>query len=472
MPLELKKIDVSVESRIVGNLVMSTSLLSKVRQYADPKLMESSLSRIVCGWVFDFYDSVGTAPELAIRDVFERRKRELEPADAEMVEVYLKNASDEWRPTNEQYMEDTCLKYFQERSAVKLADDIAAAKEAGDIRRVDELVAAYCKPEMSTTKAIDLLDDTATIADAFNDDEDIVLTLPGAYGDCVGSLTTDDFVAIGAPPKRGKSWGLMDMCFRSVLQGSVTLFISLEMSKKQVIRRLWQMFTGRGRRNCIRPISYFEDTDDGRSVMYTDNYQVQRVDTDPKKIAAMQAKFKKLVNGGKLKILCFNTKSLSVAMLRQEIEKLKAFYGFVPRVICVDYPDIMKPGPSKEKRIQLDDIWSELRGIGLEYHALMLGATQMGRDTVTGAKDCSEKDITECIGKLGHITKLIVLNQNEEDGKAGVIRAKCTTTRDGDKVFDEAVISECLEIGRFYMDSRLLSKLNMNREDEYGCDRR
>lgn len=461
--LTMEKVDLSLEPRILSNLIMSTELLAKVRQYADPKLMESSLSRIVCGWVFDFFDSTGKAPQYAIKDVFVRRSRSLESADREMVEKYLSNASDSWKPTNTAYMEDTCLKYFQDRNAAKFADEVAQAKADGDYARVDALVAKYNRPESCSFQAIDLAeDDPDEIIEAFENDEDIVVTLPGAYGETLGPLTTDDFVCFGAPPKRGKSWALMDLAWRTSLAGQPTVLFSLEMSKKQVIRRLWQMVTGRGRKSCIKPIAWFDDDPEGgKSVLRVDEYRVQAVDLDRDRVAEAQRKLRQAIDGGNLKILCFNTKQLTMEMLKGKLEELQRKHGFVPKCICVDYPMIMKFNPKQEKRFQLDDCFAELRGVGLEYHALVAAVHQMGRDTFTGDRDCSEKDLAECAGILSHVTKLVVLNQNAEDGKVGVIRAKCTTTRDGAKVYDEVVISQCLEIGRFYMDSRMLSAIEV-----------
>ena len=59
---EVEKVDISIESRILGNLITSTELLGKIRSVIDPTLFESSISRIVSQWVIDYYDRIKVAP--------------------------------------------------------------------------------------------------------------------------------------------------------------------------------------------------------------------------------------------------------------------------------------------------------------------------------------------------------------------------------------------------------------------------
>lgn len=464
--LEIKTVDVSIESRIVSNLIMSTQLLSRVRPYADPKLLESNLSRIVCGWVFEYYDMCNKAPGPTIKDIFIVKRDTLGKDDADMIAEYLSNCSDEWKPTNDKYIEDLCLKHWQERYAITYSDAVKQASEAGDYARIERLNAEYKKPEAIVDDGVDLFSEEAAddIQDAYNDEEDIVMEFPGAYGKVCGPLTTDDFVCFLAPPKRGKTWFLMDLAFRSAIQGNNTVYFSLEMSKKQTIRRMWQMVSGKGRKASTENISYFVDGECGAEIV-TEPYQVNELDLTAEGIKAMQKRYRDAINGGSLRIFNYKTKSFSVQMLREKILSLFKRFNFVPKTIVIDYPDIMKLPNSKEKRIQLDDLYAELRGLGQEFNALLAGASQSNRETVTGKRDADEGNIAEASAKLGHITKLIVLNQNEEDGKHGIMRIKVTTTRETKRQYDQAVVTQCLEIGRPYMDSRLMSELAVQDEN-------
>jgi len=70
---------------------------------------------------------------------------------------------------------------------------------------------------------------------------------------------------------------------------------------------------------------------------------------------------KKKTDMGRLLIRKFATKSKTVAQLKAYTEKMRAT-GFIPYIIFVDYADIIRPTSDNDKRLQLGEIYEELRG--------------------------------------------------------------------------------------------------------------
>ena len=83
---------------------------------------------------------------------------------------------------------------------------------------------------------------------------------------------------------------------------------------------------------------------------------------------------------GILKIQEYPTKSASVIKLKAYINKLKAT-GMKPDLIIIDYADLLKPGGANftEKRLQLEEIYEDLRGWSGEMQIPIWTASQSNR---------------------------------------------------------------------------------------------
>ena len=145
---ETEKVDISVESRILGELITSGELLGKIRTIVDPTLFESPISHVVGQWVLDYYDRMQDAPGKAISDIFIARGSELNDADRELVHAFLKNCSASWKPTNVKYAEDVASRFFQQRSLDRLSDSLKSKAGSGNIDAAQRLIAEYVKPEV------------------------------------------------------------------------------------------------------------------------------------------------------------------------------------------------------------------------------------------------------------------------------------------------------------------------------------
>ena len=183
---ETEQVDISVESRILGNLITSSELLGKVRSIVDPTLFESPISRIVGNWVLDYYDRMQEAPGKAVGDIYIARKSELNDSDREMVGAFLRNCSMSWKPTNVKYAEDVATEFFQRRSIDRLADSLKGKAGTGNIDAAQRLIAEYVKPELVHSRSISLLTDVAPIQHAFQNEDEELFSLRGGMNRLVG----------------------------------------------------------------------------------------------------------------------------------------------------------------------------------------------------------------------------------------------------------------------------------------------
>lgn len=461
---EVERVDISVESRILGNLITSGELLGKVRQIIDPTLFESPISRIVGQWVLDYFDRLHDAPGKAITDVFIARRSELNEADAGLVKSFLQNCSVTWKPTNVAFAEDMATRFFQERSLSRLIENLKAKASAGNIDGAQRLIAEYVRPELVHSRSIDLLHcKPGIIQNAYQNEDEELFGLRGGLDRLVGGpLCRGELVAFLAPPKSGKTWWMVDTAITAMTRSKKVLFVSLEMTEDQMIRRFWQSLSGCSRRGENSPGSQFVKNGNKWDLVQGER-TTKRVDLEPKSIEEIQKVYNDL--GGELKFRCYPTGTLTLQKLQSELKLLEVFEGFVPDVIVLDYADIMALPPGKEKRHQLDALWMGLKGITNERNILIVTASQTNRETVGGKRDADETNIAEAASKINHVNRMITINRSPRDKRMGIYRMSCQTMRDGRECYEQLIVLNCLEIGRPWMGDKFMSEVNFPRDN-------
>jgi len=456
---EVEKVDISIESRILGNLITSTELLGKIRSVIDPTLFESSISRIVSQWVIDYYDRIKVAPDKAVSDIYIARKKELSEVDSNLVFAFLKNCSSSWKPSNLHYAETMAIKFFQERSLSRLVGNLKNKAETGNIDGAQRLIADYVKPEIVHSRSINLLHDTSIIQNAFQNDSEELFSLRGGMNTLVGGpLARGELVAFLAPPKSGKTWWMIDTAIVAMTRGQKVLFVSLEMTEDQMVRRFWQALSGCSRHGEKAPGSLFQKNGQKFDLLLGER-ETKKVNLTEESIKEIQKTYSS-VSSGELKIRCYPTGSLDLPKLKSELKILEVFENFVPDVIAIDYADIMKLPSGREKRHQLDELWMGLRGITTGDNNLIITASQTGRETVGGKRDADETNISEAVSKINHVTRMITINRGKRDKRMGIYRMSCQTMRDGKECFDQLIVCNCLEIGRPWMCDNFMSQVN------------
>ena len=467
--LHREKVEMSVERRILSNLIMSTPLLAKCYKAGNPIMFESTMSRTVATWVWDFFARTDSAPGTAINDIYRQRASELKDADADMVFTFLSSCSEEWLPSNLAYSTEMTLKYFRLRALALLSEKIVRAVQTGDISAGEHAIADYVKPDVKKSTKVDMFHDAAIISQAFDKTDEELFVMPGELGCVIGSFIREDFIAFIGPPKSGKTWWLMTFAVQAALQGQKVLYVSLEMSEAQTVRRFWQMLTGTSQYG--EEVNWPEFEESGDSFKIVDGkMQTEKVDSQPVCISRLQQTIRRVSRTGDLQVVTYPSRSLSVKGLEADLKDMEVYESFVPTVICVDYADIMDLGPGSDEREKINRTWISLRGLASKIKGIVATVSQTGRETVGGSKDATENTVSEDIRKVAHVTKMITINHTQEEKARGIVRLACNTSRDGTPIVDQVVCTSCLAIGRPYLDCRLLSYVDMSTEEQYVND--
>jgi replicative DNA helicase len=455
--LKREKIDLSEERRILSYMITSTSFLTKVHSIAIPKLFKSSFSRIVSEWIWEYYDYTSQAPKRGIEEIYLKKNQKLNEDDKELIKEFLSNLSKDWEkyePNNVIYTAKNATEYFGLRSLEKLRDRLTDTIESQDKASGERLISEYRKVERPSSKHIDLLTNASAIKNAFSHEHEHLFSFPGALGSFVGTFMRGDFFAIMGAMKRGKSHYLWYTGNRALNMGLKVLFISLEMTEKQMLRRMWQGMTGQPYETGKIRIPAFKRKGDKYEVGFN---HVNKSGMDLSKVEEKQEFYRKMVRTGELKFIEFPTYGASARDIETELINLEYYEGFIPDVVIVDYADILKPINERvDYRHQLDTTWKKLRGIAQDRSLLMVTGSQTGRGGME--RDVTATDVAEDYRKLAHVTKMIALNQNKKEKEDGIMRMSNIVQREGKMNINEAIVLQCYDIGRPYIDS-------MNREE-------
>jgi len=197
----------------------------------------------------------------------------------------------------------------------------------------------------------------------------------------------------------GKSQALVHCSRQAVLYGFKALYVTLELEPDAVSDRFDSSFSG-------IPFDRLTDM----------TGEVQR---------RMQTQFSKY--GDALRIVGYSEMTLTPEQLSGLIDTLKQDSGFAPDTVIVDYADLMKPSHTyKDRRFELNSIYTMLHKIAKDHKISVITATQAKRDAI-GKKIVGLADISEDISKAwisDHIFGICQTLEESQQNKARIFVAK------------------------------------------------
>ena len=175
-----------------------------------------------------------------------------------------------------------------------------------------------------------------------------------------GGLGGGELGVIVAPAGGGKSWGLVSVAANAVLSGKTVVYYTLELNQFYVARRFDAYFTKIAFQNLVEEHA--------------------------------QEKIKSIMETlpGELILKYYPTKTASINTITSHIEKCIS-QGKKPDLIVIDYADLIRPAKAGDKRLELNDIYEDLRGLAGTYNIPVWSASQANRsaledDVIEGGK--------------------------------------------------------------------------------------
>jgi len=456
-----ERIDLFQERQIIIYMIVSSKYLKEIQSIIKPDYFNSPYGQTISKWVLEYFNEFKTSPGKQIKDIFYQKSVTIKNKDhVENVSDFLSSISDEYENSSVtgdiEFILKQSIDYLKIRSLDILSDKIKLAVNNNNPLAGEQFLANYKRVEKVYGTGVSILYDAQEIKNAFMMEDEILFSFPGVFGEVCGKFLRGDLIAFMAAAKKGKSWFQMYLAEVAMYYGYKVLLFDLEMSKSQRIRRAWGGLVGEPRKS--------KDVEIFKFIKSGDKWKIEK-DIISKKginlnsIEKEQKKFKKMTKGGDYKIVSIPAYSITIEDIELYLDNFYFYENYIPDIIIIDYADIVKKSNDfrGDYRNQLDDIWKRLRKTAQERNILVVTATQAGRAAFS--RDATESDTGEDIRKLAHVGKMIVINQNKDDALCNSVRVTQLIERDGKKNWDEAIILQCLDIGKPYLDSRYVKDI-------------
>lgn len=462
--MKVEKYDSTQEKMVLTAMVTDKVVLGRVAAKWADEMFPDRWSNLIADWCVDYHRRLGEAPGEAITGLFtawagvENRDKDT----VEAVEKFLRTLSDAFEretPLNPDYLTEMAADCFNRAKMSRLADAVKGHLSMGRIGEAKAIFQGFAPVDMGSDEGKDLFRDKEAVASTFDGPSTPLVTYPDAVGRFFGSeLTRDSLVAFMGPEKSGKSFWLIDLAFRAVLQRKRVAFFEVgDMSERQISTRFLTRVARNPARSpdgkwpyevkiptAIRPSREFSEPADVDS-------DVQSYDRPLDYRSAWKAcrrlmMIKVKSNNSYFRMKVYPNSTVNVAGIRSALQGLVR-EGWVPDVIVIDYADILAaPAGNMEVRDQINTTWKQLRALSQETRCLVVTATQADAESYDKAL-LGKRNFSEDKRKLSHATGVVGINVTHAEKEAGITRLNWIVLREGEFSHRRCVhVAGCLPI--------------------------
>lgn len=262
-----------------------------------------------------------------------------------------------------------------------------------------------------------------------------------------------------APTGIGKTWGVIHLGKRALLQRKRVLHLSLEMSAEQVFQRYYQSLFSIPKREVesVDVTTLVRKGDDAEFKNFsTVNVEPEFYFASPTIKDELEAhvgwfgtKFENL------RIKRFAPRSLTIGGMIAFLDNLETTEGFIPDLLICDSPYLMKIDP-RNWRIELGRAYEEFRGIGVERNIAAVATHQISR---SGAKQARAKatHVAEDWSIIQTSDYVVTLTATEGERAHGLARLYVDKARDEEDKFG-VLLTQNYVIGQFALESMRLPR--------------
>lgn len=463
--MKREKLNTLNERDLLIGLITSDKFCREVAPILNPRQLEIDYSRILSGWVKEYVNKFNVAPKKDILKLYRAHVEEISDESLQdniltFIEKIAKDF-DNQKTFNDDYAIQQAIQYLKSRSLKNFAEDIDSYLTTGEIGKAEALITKYRKVEKESGEGVSILDDSETVLNAFIEEQDKLFSLRGDYGRLVGDIHREDFIAFLAPMKAGKTFQLIDCGIEALKNGLNVVFYSLEMSRTNMIKRIWKALSGQVTEDMEIKIPYF--VEDGNKYIIENKVTLKKA-SSVLEVEKKQKSLKRIFRGGSFKVFAEPAYSLTVESLETKLDDL-VHDGFMPDVIIIDYADIMMPSDrNAELRNQLDGIWKRLRAMAQKRKAVVFTASQTNRGAIS--REVEAEDVAEDIRKLAHVTSMVSISKTKFCKENSLAIYSQLAVREGEPEMRKVIATQCLALGRPVLDSHWKDEVILDSDED------
>ena len=425
---------------------------SLVRNSVEPKLFSTYIYRDIIERVYAYIDQFHKPPKEHLPDLVEdliKGKSEKANHYRDIV-LAVKHIA---QGLNAEYVVGQ-LEKFTRQQKIKLAIVQATDQiQKGDVDRAEEVLESAMQSRLTMfDPGITLLDGVNALVTGQEARTFVTLGIPELdlreYGPAKKEVSL--FIA---PPKRGKTWWLVHLAKRALMQGWRALYITLEVSEMIIARRMIQSLLSVTKRDAPVRMAQFV-VDDLKRLVDIKTDKVKRPSLEDE---AVLAKLAKKIGNYRFKddflVKAFPTSQLSVSGLKGYLDSVEQVHKFIPDLVILDYADLMHVD-TNNYRIEVGALYRQLRGVAVERNLAMATASQVNRIGGT-SKLVTEIHVAEDYSKIAIADSVLSYSQSSAERDLNVARIYAAAGRNEQDRF-AVLIQQQYDLGQFCLDSRRL----------------
>lgn len=468
--MKREKLNTLSEKDIIYQLIVSDKFCREIVPVLNPKFLEVSYIKIVAIWIKDYFQKFKEAPKKNIIKLYRSHIDELKDESLqENILTFIEKLDKDYdsiKVSNEDFAIQNAIKYLKARSLKNFSEDIDSYIASGDIEKAENCVTKFRKVEIASGEGVSLLEDSDIITESFTEEQDLLFAYPGDFGRLIGDIHREDFIAFLAPMKAGKTFQLIDFGIEALKNNLKVVMYSLEMSRTNMIKRVWTALSGQITKDIEIEVPYFEE--DG------DKWRIEKKVVNKKASSVLEVKkkqtsLKRLFRGGAFRIYAEPAYSMTVESLENKLDDL-AYEGFYPDVIIIDYADIMAPSDKNEYRQQIDGIWKRLRALAQKRKAVVVTASQTNRGAIS--REVEAEDVAEDIRKISHVTSMVAISKTKYCKQNKLAIFSQMAIREGEAEMRKVVATQNLALGRPILESHWKDDVIFDDEEENKTERK
>lgn len=445
----------ALQENVLTVLVFSKKYAAFIRHAISPRLFENAIYQDIAERASEFIDQFNDPIGEHLPDVLEHILKGEDARKARSYEMVLDNIFQSKDSVNEEYVAHQISSFVRAQNLKMSILRSAELVERGEVDEAEVEIQKGLSSQVSSFDAgLEFKDPKQTTA--FLDIISEVMPTGIAELDKrgIGPARKEMFLLI-APPKKGKTWGLMHMGKFLLLNRYRVLHVTLEMSELRVAQRYVQSFFSMSKRAAQIQVPKLEVDTLGRITDIT-SYPEQRPSfEDPNARAYITSRLKRdFRRRPTFMIKEFPTGSLTVSMLEAYLDSLERFRKFVPDVIILDYPDLMEVD-DRNLRVSLTRAFEKLRGLAVTRNMALIVASQGNRSSAS-AKVITDDMVAEAFGKIATADTVITYNQTPQEKQLGLARLFVSNSRNEEDKFS-ILITQSYPIGQFCLDSAYMT---------------
>lgn len=493
-------ISVTEEKHIVTGLIVSTEYCKNMQGFLSLDYFKNSYLRTLAEWSTIFYEEHGKAPFKHINDIFESFKHNLRESDTELIDELLTSLGNNYsgEDINVDFLCNEAEEYFRKRELEIHINNISVLKDKDDLDGAEAEIARFNKIQMRLDESIYINPGDEETRERLykkrDEQHSEFLVLPGDLGKFIGNIKPGDAVGITAPAKRGKSFLIGDFQKHAVMSKIQTLKWSIEMTDVEEIERHDKLFfptvdSSSGfytyptfdcihnqMGDCGERLSSVIVKDSEKSPIMDNpahvictkcmhsrtehlrfspsTYKIE-IYREQNSIFAVRKEMRKwndLLNKYS-RIVVRPKYSLTYDLMMRDIDAMASRYGFIPRLLLLDYIDILQIASVFDDYRLEDEKWKLMQKIAGQTGCAIITPTQGNKDSFN-TNQIKSTDQAGFYGKSRHVNKMLAINQNATEKKNGIWRIGMLDARSSYQSDDDfCLVLQDLRAGQMHLES-------------------